>query len=158
MFLPQPFLISPFFCFSFSVSLLLLSFFLPSCLSFLLSFCFLFLSLFHFSFFFAFVFRKEQLEHFRLQFIFFINLFSFFMVSCLVFPFKSLFLIFVFFPDFKLCFLFNMNVFGFQTTLKKHNSLVKRGVATKRFFFINLCFAKCEKLSFFFAPFLPNFG
>ena len=46
--IPQPFLTSPFFCFSFSVSLLLLSFFLPSCLSFLLSFCFLFLSLFHF--------------------------------------------------------------------------------------------------------------
>ena len=44
-FLPQPFLTSPFFCFSFSVSLLLLSFFLPSCLSFLLSFSFLFLSL-----------------------------------------------------------------------------------------------------------------
>ena len=47
-FLPQPFLTSPFFCFSFSVSLLLLSFFFPSCLSFWLSFCFLFLSLFIF--------------------------------------------------------------------------------------------------------------
>ena len=79
------------------------------------------------------------------------------MVSCLVFPFKSRFLIFVF-PDFKFCLLFNMNVFGFKTNnFKKHNVFVKRGVATKRVFFINLCFSKCEKLSFF-APFLPNFG
>ena len=47
-------------------------------------------------------------------------------------------------------FLFNMNVLvSKQTTLKTHTFLVKRGVATKRFFFnINLYFAKCEKLSF----------
>ena len=43
---PLTFLASPSFCFSFSVSLLLLSFFLPSCLSFLLNICFLSLSLF----------------------------------------------------------------------------------------------------------------
>ena len=40
-----------------------------------------------------------------------------------------------------------------KQTTKKHNFLVKRGVATKRFFFINLCFAKCEKLSFLGGPF-----
>ena len=40
-----------------------------------------------------------------------------------------------------------MNVFGLKTNnLKKHKCLVKRGAATKRFFF-NLWFAKYEKLS-----------
>ena len=47
-------------------------------------------------------------------------------------------------------FLFNIIVFGFKKNqVEKHQFLVKRGVATKRFF-MNLCFAKCEKLSFFF--------
>ena len=41
-----------------------------------------------------------------------------------------------------------MNVFGFKTNNLKTQFLVKRGVATKHFF-IKLCFAKCEKLSFF---------
>ena len=46
--------------------------------------------------------------------------------------------------------------FWFQhKQLKKHNFLVKRGVATN-VFFINLCFAKCEKLSFF-PPFFAQF-
>ena len=57
-------------------------------------------------------------------------------------------------------FLFNIKVFDFQTNnlkkkkknKKKNNFLVNRGVATKRFF-INLCFGKCEKLSFFWCPF-----
>ena len=102
-FLPQPFLTSPFFCFSFSVSLLLLSFFLPSCLSFLLSFCFLFLSLFHFSFFFAFVFWKEQHENFKLQFIF-SSIFSLFYGFLSCFSFQIPFPYLCFFPDFKLCF------------------------------------------------------
>ena len=34
--------------------------------------------------------------------------------------------------------------------LRKKHFLVKRGVATKRGFFMNLCFGKCQKLSFFF--------
>ena len=51
-------------------------------------------------------------------------------------------------------FLFNIIVFVFKKTkLKKHQILVKRGVATKRVFFMTLCFAKCEKLSFFLGPF-----
>ena len=41
-----------------------------------------------------------------------------------------------------------------QTTLKTH-IIGQEGVATKRLFFIfNLCFAKCEKLSFFGGAFL----
>ena len=45
--------------------------------------------------------------------------------------------------------------FWFQKTkLKTHKFLVKKKVATKRVFFMSLCFAKCEKFSFF-AHFLP---
>ena len=100
---PWPFLASPFFCFSFSVSLSLsLSLSLScSCLSFFLSFffaffwfivfvsCFVFVSsslLFH---------EKNNIKIFNSNFLFLINLFSFLEVSCLVLPFRSLFLIFV---------------------------------------------------------------
>ena len=52
-------------------------------------------------------------------------------------------------------FLFNIIVFWFQKKqVEKHQFLVKRGVATKRFFYMNLCFATCAKLSFFGGPFL----
>ena len=113
-------------CFSL-FSLLLLSFFLPSCLSFLLSLCFLFLSFFHFSFFFCFMQRKH--EHIKLQLLCFINLFFFGFLSFLFeIPFS-------YFSDFKLCSSFNIIVFGFkQTQVEKHQFLVKRGVATKRCF------------------------
>ena len=40
--------------------------------------------------------------------------------------------------------------------LRKKHFLVKRGVATKRGFFMNLCFGKCQKLSFFFGHFFGN--
>ena len=51
-------------------------------------------------------------------------------------------------------FLVQHECFWFQNKqLKKHKFLVKRGVATERFF-INLCSAKCEKLSFWGGPFL----
>ena len=41
--------------------------------------------------------------------------------------------------------------------VEKHQFLVKRGVATKRVFVNNPCFAKCEKLSFFLPDFLAKF-
>ena len=53
---------------------------------------------------------------------------SLFWVSCLVFSLKSLFLIFVFFPDFELCFLFNIIVFGFKKTVEKHIFSKKGGL------------------------------
>ena len=57
------------------------------------------------------------------------------LVSCLVFSFKSLFLIFVCFPDFYVVFLVQHNACKFQKRQVKNTCLVKRGVATKRFFF-----------------------
>ena len=91
----------------------------------------------------------------------FSSIFFFFwgLLSCFSFQFfVSLFLLFL---DFKLCFLFNMSVFGFKTNnLKTHTFLVKKRVATKRFFFMSVCFAKCQKLSFlgFFFFSWANFG
>ena len=116
-FLPQPFLAFPFFCFSFSVSLLLLffSFFLP-CLSF---FCFLLVP----SFSLFLIFLSSLLlfsEKNNMQFLncnFFHQYFLFFMVSCLVFSFKSLFLIFVFFLVFSYVFCWtSMFLVSKQTT------------------------------------------
>ena len=103
----------------FSVSLSLsLSF---SCLSFFLlclSFCFFFVSCFCLFFIFLsslFLFHeKNNMKIFNCNLFFPRNIFFFFLVSCLAFSFQSLSLIFVFFPDFKLCFLFNINVFAFE--------------------------------------------
>ena len=147
LFWPSPFSVS--LSLSLSCSCYFLSFFLV--FLFLLSFGSFLFSLSHFSFFFAFVFWKEQHAIFKLQFIF-SSIFSLFMVSCLVFLFQIPFSYLCFFPGIQLCFLFNINVFGFKKIqVKKHQFLVKRGVATKRVFFNNLCFEKCEKL--FFCPF-----
>ena len=82
----------------------------------------------------------------------FINPFSF-LVSCLVFSFKCLFYCLCFF----LIFIFvscSTSMFCFQKRQvnKQKTIFEKRGVATKRFL-MNLCFAKCEKLSFFWAIF-----
>ena len=78
-------------------------------------------------------------------------------LSCFFFqiPFSYL----SFFLILSYVFLFNINVFGFKKTkVEKQQFLVKRGVATKRRFFINLCFAKYEKLSFLGGcPFLGKF-
>ena len=50
-------------------------------------------------------------------------------------------------------FLFNINVLGFKKTkLKNTNFWSKGGLQQNGVFFMTLCFAKCEKLSFFFLP------
>ena len=84
----------------------------------------------------------------------FLSIFSLSWVSCLVFSLKSLFLIFVCFLILSYVFCSTSLFFGCKLK-KKHQFLVKRGVATKRFF-MNLCFAKCEKLSFFGGHFFAN--
>ena len=86
---------------------------------------------------------------------------SLFLVSCLVFSLKSLFL-YLCFPDLELCFLFNIIVFGFKKPkLRNTNFGSTRGLQHNGFF-MNLCFAKCEKLSFlggaFFWPFFGCFS
>ena len=58
-----------------------------------------------------------------------------------------------FFPDFKFCFC-STSVFGFkECKFKKTHFFKKRGLQHNGVFFMNLCFAKCEKLSFFFGIF-----
>ena len=131
---PLTFLASPFFCFSFSVSLLLLSFLIPSCLSFLLSFSFLFLSLFHFSFFFSFVsfsfvYEKNNMKIVNCNFFFSSIFFSLFLASCLIFSLKYLFLIF--FPDLSYVLFVQHHCFWVsKNQVDKHQFWVNRGVAT----------------------------
>ena len=139
---------------SISLSLSLVLFFLFFLLVLVLlsfgSFCLshyfhLFLLLFH---------ERNHIKTFNCNF-FFLSIFSF-LVSCLVFSFQipfSYLCCFLLFPDFKLWFLFNMNVFGFKTNDLKHKPFWSRGVLQQNVFFVNPCFAKCEKLSFLRGPF-----
>ena len=143
-----------FFCLSF-----FLLFFLSSFLSlFLLSFGSLFFSLsffLSFSFFFAFLSWKEQHQNIKLQ-VLSLKSFLFFMFPAF-FCFKLLFLSLLF-PHFKLCFLFNIKVFGFQTKNLKKTFFGQKGGCNKTVFFLSTCvFAKCQKLSFFLAIFFGNF-
>ena len=51
-------------------------------------------------------------------------------------------------------FLFNIIVFGFKKKTKlKNTRFWSKGGLQQNGFFMNLCFAKCEKLSFFGGPF-----
>ena len=151
----------PSFCVSLSLSLSFLLFFLSSFLSFFFAvFWFLvFVSFFLFLSSLLFFHERNNIKIFNCKF-FLHQYFLFF--GFLSFFLSSSFFLSLLFPDFKLCFLFNIKVFGFKTDnlkkKKKQKFLVKREVATKRFFFINLCFAKCEKLSFFLGHFLAIFG
>ena len=96
-FLPQPFLTSPFFNFSFSVSLLFFCFFIPSCLSSLLSFCFLvFVSFFPFLSSLLLFHEKNNSN------IFNCNLFFF--VFWIIFSFLGFFLVFFQIPFSYLCY------------------------------------------------------
>ena len=127
LFWPPPFSIS----LSLSLSCSILSFFL---LVFL--FCFLFVPYFSLflslSFFFAFVSWKEQHQSIKLL-LFFLKYFLFFGVSCLGVSVQSLFLS-LFFPDFKLCFLFNINVFGFKKQSWKTPIFGQKGGCNKTVF------------------------
>ena len=140
---------SPFFTSSFSVSLLFFSFLLPSCLC-LLSFGPFFCLFLSFSFFFAFVSWEEHHETIKFQ-SFFINPFSF-LVSCLVFSFKSLFIVFAFswfwfvlFVQHQ-CFCFQKRQTSKKTQIKKGGRLQQNG------FFMNP-FCKMWKVIVFGAPF-----
>ena len=154
-FLPKPFLASPFFCFCFSVSFLLLSFFIPSCLYFLFFLCLLFLFffivlssllLFH---------EKNKMKVLNCNFC--SSIFSLFCGFLSSFPFRSLFLIFVF-PHFKLCFFVKHECFWFQTNNLKTQIFGKKGGCNKTFFFFyQPVFCKMSKVIVFFVVFLGNF-
>ena len=151
----------PSFSVSLSLSLFFLLFFLSSFLSLFFAFFWFLVWVSFFIFLSSLVFFHERhnINILNCKF-FFSEIISFF--CFLPFFVSSSFFLSLLFPDFKLCFLFNIKVFGFKTKnlkkkKKKKHFLVKRGVATKRFFFINLCFANCQKLSFFFGPFFWQF-
>ena len=151
-FWPPPFSIS----LSLSLSSSFLSFFLPVFL-----FCFLLLPCFclflSFSFFFAFVSWKEQHQNIQLQ-SFSSSYFLFLGISCLAFSLKSLFLIFVFSPDFKLCFCStSMYLVSKKAQVRKHQFLVKRGVATKRFFLWTCVLQNVKSYRFLGGHFLGKF-
>ena len=141
------------FNFSFSVSLLFFSFFLP-CLSCFAFFWFLlFLSFYLFCLLCLSFMKTNNIKRFNCK--------VFFHQSCVFFWFPVLFtlsnpfFLSLLFPGIQLCFLFNINVSGFKKhKLKNTNFWSKGELQQNGFFFINLCFAKCEKLSFF----LPRFG
>ena len=155
--------LSPFGPPSFSVSLYLSLFFLLLFfLSFLLVFVFAFLWFLVFvPFLFlslsSLLFFHERNNIKILNCKFFPEIISLFLFSVFFFLSSSFFLSLLF-PHFKLCFLFNIKVFGFKTeNLKKNIFWSKGGLQQNGFFFINLCFAKCQKLSFFFGHFFGNF-
>ena len=98
---------------------------------------------------------KGTTSKYSIAIFFFINIFSFLGFPVLFFSFKSLFLSLLF-PDLSYV-LFNINVFGFKQTTKKQNCLVKRGVATKRFFYEPV-FCKMSKVIVFGAILGALFG
>ena len=135
------------------LSVLLLSFFLPSCLSFLAFFVFLvFVSFFVLSSVLLFL-EKNNMKILNWN-SFSSSKCSLFGVSCLVFSLKSLFLIFVFFSWFWVMFFVQHHCFWFQKTqVEKHIFSKKRGVATKRGFFYEPVFCKMSKVIVFFGIF-----
>ena len=78
-----------------------------------------------------------------------------FWVSCPALSFKSLFLIFAF-PDLKLL-VVQHQCFSVKEDKLKTQMFGQEGVARKRFVFTSLCFAPCEKLSFFSGPVFGQF-
>ena len=128
-------------------------FFLPSCLSFLLYFASLFLSLSFLCFILCFCFMKRTTSNYSITKFSFINIFPFFgFLSSFLFEIPFLIFVFFFF-DFKLCFCStSLFLVSKKPKLKNTNFWSKGGGCNKTVFFMNLCFAKCEKLSFWGAP------
>ena len=138
------------------LSVLLLSFFLPSCLSFLAFFFFLVFVSFFCSFFCAFVSWKEQHENIKMEFLLFIKMFSFLgFLSCFLFEISFPYL--CFFPDFELCFLFNIIVFGFKKPKLKNTNFGSKGGLQHNGFFYEPVFCKMWKVIVFGGGFFWQF-
>ena len=136
---PQPFLPPPF---SLSLSLSLSCYFLSSFFSFFY-FVSLFLSLSSVALFLGICVMKRTTS----KNVLFLQsfLFLFFLSGSL----SNSFILSLFFPHFKLCFLFNINALSFKKDkLKKTRMFCPEGGCNKTFL-NNQCFAKCEKLSSF---------
>ena len=155
---PLAFLASLFLCFSFSVSLFssFLSFFL---LVFVFAFFWFLVLVSWFLFLSSLLFFHERNNIKKFNCKFFLH--PYFIIFWFpVFFLSSSFLLSLPFPDFKLCFLFNIKVFGFKTdNQKKTEFFGQKGVATKRAFFNQPLFCKMRKVIVFFVPlFWANFG
>ena len=157
LFWPPPFSISLYLSLSLSLSLSC-SFLLVFLLVFFVFFWFLvFLFFFSFSFFFACVSWKNNIKNIQLQlllgqsFLFFFGFLSFVFFQI---PLSYL----CFFPDFKLCFCSSSMFLVSKNPSWKTPIFSQKGGCNKTGLFMNLCFAKCEKLSFFFASLWQIFG
>ena len=156
---PLAFFGLPLFLFLFLCLSLFFSFFLSSFLSFLFAF-FWFLVFVSFFLFLSSLLLFHERNNIKIlnckfclhQYFLFFGFLSFFV--------SSSFLLSLLFPDFKLCFLFNIKVFDFQTSnLKNKKQMVKRGVATKRFFLSTCVLENVKSYRFFvWAIFLAIFG
>ena len=150
LFWPPPFLFL-FLCLS------VVLFFFPSFLSFFFAFFlflvfvsfFLFLSsllLFH---------EKKNIKIFNCNF--FLIYFLFLLVSCLAFLFQIPFSYLCFFLILSYVFCSTSMFLVSKRTNWKAQKKTKKKQLQQNGFFMNLCFAKCQKLSFFFASFFAKF-
>ena len=90
--------------------------------------------------------------------IFFLKYFLFLLVSCLAFLFQIPFSYLCFFLILSYVFCSTSMFFSFKrTNWKAQKKQKKKQLQQNGFFFMNLCFAKCQKLSFFFASFFAKF-
>ena len=154
---PLTFFGLPLFLFLFlclSLSLVFLSSFLSF---FLLSFCFLFLSLFMFLSSLLLFHEKNNMNIFNRNLFFSWNVFSFFWCPVLLFLSNPFFLSLLF-PDFKLCFLFNINVFGFKKQSWETPLFGQKGSCNKTGFLWTCVLENVKSYRFFWPIFLPNFG
>ena len=152
---PLTFFGLPLFLFLF-LCLSVVIFFLPSFLSFFFAF-FLFLVfvsffpylssllLFH---------EKKNIQIFNCNFFPEISSLSFGFLSC--FSVSNPFLLSLLFPDFKLCFLFNINVFSFKKNKLKSTKKEKKQLQHNGFFYEPV-FCKMWKVIVFFCPFFAKF-
>ena len=150
------FSLSPFGPPSFSVSLSLSLFFFSFLSLFLFYFGSLFLSLFFFLSLSSLLFFHERNTIQILNCKFFL-LKSFLFFSFLPFFVSNSFFLALLFPDFKLCFLFNIKVFGFKTKNLKKTFFGQKGGCNKTGFFYQPVFWKMSKVIVFFCPFFWQF-
>ena len=149
---PLTFFGLPLFCFSFPVSLLLLSFF-PSCFSSLVLFLFL-VFVFFIVFLLCFCFMNRTTWKYKIAISWFsMNVFFFCFLSCFLFEFFLSF----FFPDFELCLLFNIIVFGFKKPKFKNTNFWTKGGLQHNGFFYQAVFCKMWKVIVFGGGGLANF-
>ena len=79
------------------------------------------------------------------------------MVSCLVFLFQIHFSYLCFFPGIQLCFLFNINVFGFKKHKLRNTNFWSKGELQQNGFLITCVLKNVKSYRFSVCPFLAKF-